>query len=180
MPRRRLALLAAACLALGGVAALLVWRAQRLPALRPLEGLRPVDIARIELGFDGRELALARAGAGWRLVRPSTGTADAVECDGLAGALLGLTLGLPVSGAPASYEPYELNESSAARVRVFVAGEASPRLDGYLGKEALGFDALYFRFYRERPVYIASGVSGYLVRRDPAEFAAKPTAGVRH
>ena len=172
MTPRKILLFAAVAAALAAAAAL-VSRLQR-PAepSRPLAGLKPADLARIEVDFSGGHLALERAAGAWRLTAPVADEADASAADSLSQNLRGLALGSEVSRDPAGYAAYELNESSAVRVRVYSRASAAPVLDGWFGKPAMG-DAVYFRSSREPAVYLAEGVQSYALRRGADDLRSK-------
>jgi hypothetical protein len=98
--------------------------------------------------------------------------AEASAAEGLSQSLRGLALGSEVSRDPAGWADYELNESSAVRVRVYSRASAAPVLDGWFGKPAMG-DSVYFRSSREPAVYLAEGVQSYALRRGADELRSK-------
>ena len=163
-------ILAAATLA--AAAALLFWREQPAEPSRPLARLAVPDLARIELDRDNAHVALERAGGRWRLTAPVQDEADGEAADDLARGLRGLSLGSEVSRDPAGYAAYEVNETSATRVRVFSRTSAAPILDAFFGKAAFG-GAVYYRPNREAAVFLAEGVPASLLGRDAQDLRAR-------
>ncbi|MBI5240162.1 MAG: DUF4340 domain-containing protein [Elusimicrobia bacterium] len=172
MTPRQVLLLASAAAVLAGAAALLLRLQGPAEPSRPLAGLQAADVARIEVDFRGGRLALERAAGTWRLTAPLRDEADTGAAEDLSQSLRGLALGSQVSRDPAGWADYELDESSAVRVRVYSRASAAPVLDGWFGKPALG-DSVYFRSSREPAVYLAEGVQSHALRRGADELRSK-------
>ena len=172
MTPRKIALSALVAAGLAGAAALLLWLQRPAEPSRPLAKLRAADLTRIELDYNGAHVALEMRAGTWRLTAPVQDDADDGAADGLAQSLRGLALGSEVSREPSGYADYEVNESSAARVRVYCRTSAAPVLDGYFGKTAMA-DSVYFRPSREAAVYLAEGVRSYALRQGAEELRSK-------
>jgi|GEM_PF-6807929 len=172
MTPRKIALSALVAAGLAGAAALLFWLQRPAEPSRPLAKLRAADLTRIELDYNGAHVALEMRAGTWRLTAPVQDDADDGAADGLAQSLRGLALGSEVSREPSGYADYEVNESSAARVRVYCRTSAAPVLDGYFGKTAMA-DSVYFRPSREAAVYLAEGVRSYALRQGAEELRSK-------
>jgi PAS domain S-box-containing protein len=86
-------------------------------------------------------------------------------------------VGSEVSRDPSGYADYEVNESSAVRVRVYSRASAAPVLDGYFGKAAMG-DSVYFRPSREATVYLAEGVKSYALRQSAEDLRSKAVLSI--
>jgi hypothetical protein len=177
MTPRKIALFAWTAAVLAGAAAFLLQLQRPAEPSRPLAKLHAADLARIELDCNGAHVALEKAAGTWRLTAPLRDDADDGAADGLSQSLLGLALGSEVSRDPSGYADYEVNESSAARVRVFSRASAAPVLDGYFGKTAVG-DSVYFRPSREAAVYLAEGVKSYALRQGVEELRSKAVLSI--
>lgn len=161
---RKLAALSALLAALACLSAALIWRRGRVESRRPLAGLAEGDIRRILIDRAGEAIALEREGERWKLASPVNDLADQAASSSLASGLAGLAVGAEAASEVESYPNYGLQESSATRVRVY-AKDAAPVLDGYFGAPALGYDSLYFRYAKERPVYLTTGLGAYHLSR---------------
>ncbi|MCX5794248.1 MAG: DUF4340 domain-containing protein [Elusimicrobia bacterium] len=177
MTPKRLAFFALLPAMLAGASALLFRLQSPAEPTRPLGALRAADLTRIELDYDGAHVALERAAGSWRLTAPVQDDADDGAADGLAQSLRGLALGSEVSREPSGYADYEVNESSAARVRVYCRTSAAPVLDGYFGKTAVG-ESVYFRPSREAAVYLAEGVKPRALRQSAEDLRSKAVSSV--
>ncbi|HAM36778.1 MAG TPA: hypothetical protein DEB40_12260 [Elusimicrobia bacterium] len=173
MSPKRIALTAllAAVMAAGGT--VLVWRQRPAQPTRPLAKLQVPDLAKIQVDFDQQNLVLEKAAGTWRLTAPLQDEADSAAIDNLAAKLLDISIGSQVAQEASSYSDYELNESSAVRVRIFSRQQAAPLLDGYFGKPAMGTASAYFRHSREPAVYIVEGVEPYLLKRPADELRSR-------
>lgn len=169
MPRK-IAVLAGFLAALTAAALLIVWRSGRVERETPLRGIKPGEAVEIILERDSSKIVFERKGGQWRLTAPVRDEADQGAVDDLASGLRALTLGSEVSREVDNYVAYDLNESSATRVRLFVSGRAAASLDGYFGKAGLGYDSLYFRFAGEKPVYLTTGVAAYRLNHGAEDF----------
>jgi len=177
MTPRKIAFLALAAAVLAGAAALVSRLQSPAEPSRPLARLQAADVARIELDYNGAHAALEQTGGIWRLTAPVQDVADADAATGLSQSLRGLALGSEVSREPSGYADYEVNESSAARVRVYSRKSAAPLLDGYFGKTAVG-DSVYFRPNREAAIYLAEGVKSYALRQGAEELRSKAVLSI--
>ena len=172
MTPRKIALFALAAAVLAGAAAILFRLQGPAEPARPLAKLQAADLTRIELDYNGAHVALRQAAGTWRLTAPVQDDADAAAAAGLSQSLRGVALGSEVSRDPSGYADYEVNESSAVRVRVYCRTSAAPVLDGYFGKTATG-DSVYFRPDREAAVYLAEGVKSYALRQGAEDLRGK-------
>jgi len=172
MKPKDILLTAAVGAALAGAAALTLRLQKPAEPARPLARLKPADVSRIEADSSGGRFVLEQAAGAWRLTAPIQDDADTGAAASLAQSLRGLTLGSEVSRDPASWPDYELNESSAVRVRVYSRASAAPVLDGWFGKPALG-DSVYYRTSGEPAVRLAEGVQSYALRRGAEELRSK-------
>ena len=157
---------------LAGASALSYWLQKPSQPSRPLAGLQAADVARIELDYNGEHAVLEKAGGSWRLAAPIQDEADAAAAEALSQGLRNLALGSEVSRESASHADYEVNESSAARVRVYSRASAAPVLDGFFGKPAMGA-TVYFRPSREATVYLAEGAPSDALRRGAQDLRSK-------
>ncbi|MBI4375681.1 MAG: DUF4340 domain-containing protein [Elusimicrobia bacterium] len=177
MPKRFL-VLASCALILSGAAGLLLWRSSRPPkAQEPLKELDKGSVSRIEIRKGERSVSLESRDGSWRLAQPPDG-ADPSACQELLTGLFRLSIGSRLSDDPSSYPDYELNDSSASRVRLFVQGKSEPVFDGYFGKTAMGHDSHYFRYESDKPVYIASGVDSYQMNRSANDFRQRQLSSI--
>lgn len=170
MTARKTAALALLLGLLCALAAFLFWKADRVENTRPLKSVQASEAAKVIIDRAGESLTLEKKEGRWLLTAPVSDLADAQVVEDLLSGLLQLSVGAEVSRDVAGYGAYDLTESSAARVRLYLAADAAPALDGYFGKNALGYDSLYFRFAREKPVYFSSGVSPYHIGRSADDF----------
>lgn len=171
MNSRKLARLGLAFVLLAGLALLLNLKSRRGPdEVEPLAGVPAAQVVKIELEKQGKSLSLEKTEGVWRLTAPLSDLADSNSVNDLLNGLLQLSLGSQAASDPSSYPTYELNDSSAAHVRVFTQGSAAASFDGYFGKRAIGYDSLYFRRAGEKPVLIASGLSSYQLERTAEDF----------
>jgi hypothetical protein len=177
MAPKKIALLALVAAALAGAAALLFWLQRPAEPARPLAKLRASDLARIELDYNGVHAALENSAGAWRLTAPVQDDADDNAAESLSQSLRGLAVGSEVSRDPSGYADYEVNESSAVRVRVYSRASAAPVLDGYFGKAAMG-DSAYFRPSREATVYLAEGVKSYALRQSAEDLRSKAVLSI--
>ncbi len=177
MTPKKIALSALVAAVLAGAAALLFWLQKPAEPSQPLAKLRAGDLSRIELDHNGAHVALEMRAGTWRLTSPVQDDADDSAVDGLSRSLRGLALGSEVSRDPAGYGDYEVNESSATRVRVYSRTSAAPVLDGYIGKTAVG-DSVYFRPDREAAVYLAEGVGSYALRQSAEDLRSKAVLSI--
>ena len=177
MTLRKMALAALVAAVLAGTAALLLWLQRPAGLSQPLAKLRAADLTRIELDYNGTHVALEKAAGTWRLTAPVQDDADGSAADGLSQSLRDLAIGSEVSRDPSGYADYEVNESSAARVRVYCRTRAAPVLDGYFGKAAMG-DSAYFRPSREAAVYLAEGVRPYALRQSAEDLRSKAVLSI--
>ncbi len=171
MDSRKLGALGAVFLALAGTAALLHLKSRHGPEeTEPLSGVQASQAVKVELEKNGKAVVLENTEGAWRLSSPLSDLADQNAVNDLLNGLLQLSLGSQAASDPASYPTYELNDSSAAHVRLFTQGSAAPAFDGYFGKRAIGYDSLYFRRAGEKPVLIASGLGSYQLERPAEDF----------
>lgn len=192
METKKLGALALGFAGLTALAAFLQWNSGKGPAsTQPLGGLTAAKVVKLQVERRGEILTVEKSGGEWRLTAPGSDLADSNPVNDLVNGLLQLSLGSSVASDPASYPTYDLNDSSATRVRLYAEGSAAPDFDGYFGKRAIGYDSMYFRKAGERPVLIASGLPAYQFDRAPDDFreraltridrdslsAAKVTAG---
>jgi hypothetical protein len=177
MTPRKIAWLALIAAVLAGAAALLLWLQRPAEPSRPLAKLRASDVARIELDYSGVHAALENTAGTWRLTAPVQDDADDNAAESLSQGLRGLAVGSEVSRDPSGYADYEVNESSAVRVRVYSRASAAPVLDGYFGKAAMG-DSVYFRPSREATVYLAEGVKSYALRQSVEDLRSKAVLSI--
>ena len=177
MTPRRIALFALIAAVLAGAAALLFWLQSPAEPSRPLAKLKASDLARIELDYNGSHIALEKTAGRWRLTAPVADEAEDEAASGLARGLHDLARGSEVSREPSSYADYELNESSAVRVRVYSRTSAAPVLDGYFGNPAMA-NAVYFRPSGEAAVYLVEGVEPSALRRNADELRGKALVSI--
>lgn len=156
----------------------LFWRAGLVEKTNPLSAVQAGDAVKILIDRAGESLALEKKEGRWMLTAPVSDIADSQAVGDLLGGLLQLRLGAEISRDAANYAAYDLTESRAARVRLYLASDAAPVFDGYFGKNALGYDSLYFRFSREKPVYFSSGVSPYHIGRSADDFRDHALAAI--
>lgn len=158
MPERKLFTQAVGFVALAVAAGLLLWNSGRVSQVKPLRDRTADAVTRIVIDRPGQpEIDLDKQAGLWRVEKPVAAPADAQACDAAARALADMELGSVVSRDPGAYAAYQVDESSAPRVRAYLENAQVPVLDGYFGALSLGPDTAYFRAYREREVRLATG-----------------------
>jgi hypothetical protein len=146
---------------------------------QPLTAIKPVEVSRVQIERRGEEIVLERRAGTWRMLAPVQDEADSSLLDELVESLGKLTLGSQVSGEPAAYGDYDLTEASATRLKLYTRVSAAPLFDGYFGKEAMGGETLYLRLPREKPVYLATGLDGYALRRKAQEWRERDLVSIK-
>lgn len=143
------------------------WKRQQpeRPDPSPLAGVPSADIERIDIVFDSTT-TLVRQGGGWRLAAPVDDAADTVAVERLIGVLRDFTFGSVVSESAARHGVYEVNDASATRVTVAVAGSDGPALDLLVGKPTADLESSYVRRPGDSRVRTGDGLSGFLLRAD--------------
>ncbi len=170
MTPKKLAVLVGVLIALTGIATVLRWQARKTENLNPLDGVKPDTVVKMVVDRNLKTYSLEKKDGSWRLTEPLNDLADQDRAEVAVEQLLFLNLGSIVSRNPESYPNYELQEASATRMRLFVSEDPTPAFDGYFGKKGLGFNSLYFRFSREEPVYLATGLSPYALLKTAEHF----------
>lgn len=166
----KLAVLVGVLVALTGIATVLRWQARKTESLNPLDGVKPGTVVKMVVDRGAKTYSLEKTDGTWRLTDPVKDLADQEKAEVAVEQLLFLNLGSIVSRKPESYPNYELQEASATRMRLFVSDDPTPAFDGYFGKKGLGFNSLYFRFSREEPVYLTTGISPYALQKTAEHF----------
>lgn len=169
-PKVKLAALAFTLIMLLIAASWMVWIQGQVTRTQPFAGINAESVRRLLIEGPAGKISLERKGGVWFLTEPVSDRADPTPVDDIVAGLLGLSAGLEMTREPSSYADFELNESSATRVRLFAGEVAAPALDAYFGKEALGYDSLYMRLARESPVRLTTGLGSYRLKRPASEL----------
>lgn len=175
----RIKILASVLAVVATAAAAMVWRSGRVERTQPLAAIKPVSVSRIQLERGGEEIILERRAGAWKMLAPVQDEADSSLLDELVESLGKLTLGSPVSGEASSYVDFDLTEASATRLRLYTRESAAPVFDAYFGKEALGEETLYLRLPREKPVYLATGLDAYPLRRAAQDWRERDLVSIK-
>lgn len=136
----------------------------------PLQSVGTDKIGTIRMWIDGSTVTLVHTDLDWRVISPYKDWGDSEIIDPLVGKLTGLAVQSVVSENPDRYGQFELDEKHARRVQVVLKGSDDPVFDGYFGKMATGYDSAYFRFADDKPVRMAFGLPGYLLRQAPDSY----------
>ena len=171
--RRSVVALAAVFVAAAALAGYFLLRGRTSAEGRnPLAGVSPAEIQRLELERLGARAVLVRGEERWNVEEPFQDWADPQAVDRALETLTEFAVGSIVSENPERYDQFEVSETSATRVRVFVDGREKPVLDGYVGKPVAGLRTAYFRFADAKPVHLARNLEPWALSKDPGSFRA--------
>ncbi|HVA67469.1 MAG TPA: DUF4340 domain-containing protein [Elusimicrobiota bacterium] len=166
---KRLGILAAILLALCLVIAYFFSHSWAPAGKAPLAKIgNSIDVIDIS-GPTGR-IALRKNGSAWVMTSPVDDLADPEACGELIKSLSGLTVGESVAENPASYSEYDIQDASATRVTLSAGKPSKTVFDAYFGKTAIGFNSIYLRWPRQKPVYLAEGLSRYMVSKTASDY----------
>ena len=168
-PGKRLGILAAIFLALCLAIAYFFshsWTpAGKAPLAKIGNSINVIDVS----GPAGR-ITLRKNGSAWVMTSPVDDLADAEACGELIKSLSGLTVGESVAENPASYPQYDIEDDSATRVTLSAGNPPKTVFDAYFGKTAIGFNSIYLRWPHQKPVYLAEGLSRYMVSKTASDY----------
>lgn len=136
------------------------------------------DISKLEIKMPAKSIELAKSEGIWRLEKPFVWKADAGAVKNFCKKLTGAVLSEPLSDNPAVYEIFELNESSAAKISVYVLLKEKPHIVFHSGKRGTEPESVYLRVEDSNNVYQASGISNYDFSKDLNEWLDKTVLSV--
>ncbi|MCG3203426.1 MAG: hypothetical protein KCHDKBKB_00084 [Elusimicrobia bacterium] len=144
---------------------------QRRPSsltLNPLEKIELSAISKISIENTKGKVDLEKSTEGWLIVSPVKDAADPSLVSEILENLLSFSAGSVISENPAKYSEFQIDDAQATHLQVYAEGKPEPVLNGYVGKNAMGYQSFYFRFSGSKPVYIAQGLP-YL-NREPKDY----------
>ncbi len=150
----------------------LIWIAidnARITRAPILEGIKPKQIERLEISYQGKSVELDKNQKIWEVKKPTPDLADQDSISQIVQALPGIILEDIATKNSASYSDYGIS-TSAAHLVAYAAISPKPILDGYFGRQAFGWNSAYFRYSNRPEVYITSGLNASRLTQDPDNF----------
>ncbi len=150
----------------------LIWIAidnARITRAPILEGVKPNQIERLEISYQGKSVELVKNQKIWEVKKPVQDVADQDSTSQIVQALPSIILEDVATKDPASYSDYGIS-TSAAHLIAYAAISPKPILDGYFGRQAFGWNSAYFRYSNRPEVYITSGLNSSRLTQDPDNF----------
>ncbi len=127
-------------------------------------------ITAIDISEPSGTISLRKTAGVWTMTNPVEDRADSGSCRELIKSLSGLTVGEAVAENPASYPEYDIEDASATRVSLSAGNPPKKIFDAYFGKTAIGFNSIYLRWPDKKPVYLAEGLSRYMVTKTASDY----------
>ncbi len=150
----------------------LIWIAidnARITRAPILEGIKPNQIERLEISYQGKSVELEKNQKIWEVKKPEADLADQDAASQIAQALPSIILEDIATKNPASYSDYGIS-TSAAHLVAYAAISPKPILDGFFGRQAFGWSSAYFRYSNRPEIYITSGLNASRLTQDPDNF----------
>lgn len=141
--------------------------------INPLKRVDIKKIEKIELKGPSVNMELSHVNGAWTLTQPVQDWVDPQAADQLVETLSGFAVGSIISENPENYSNFRLGEEEAVHLQVFMMGQQTPQLNGWVGKGGSAYGKSYFRFESPSPVYVTSDLPQHIILKTTESYREK-------